>query len=168
MQTLIVLHCTQCILLPGFPEYYSLTHFNTCLFTKKDSLFTTNSYIMWCFQHSLPSSFCYLRCWAFHALWRSVMKLLYADLLSPNIKPDSHLICHMTVTRADLNDDDCYVSEMHQHNLTHSSLNLHCNGGLTVVPNAIATAPWPCHRCTSDSITLTSAGAWTSLPVLLL
>ena len=92
----------------------------------------------------------------------------HADWLPLTVKPDSRLICHLIVTKADVTADDCHIAAMQQHNVTRSSLNLYPNDGLTRAPNAMATTPWPCHRRTSDSITLTSAGAWASLPVLLL
>lgn len=92
----------------------------------------------------------------------------YADLLPPRVKPDNRIICHLILTKANVADDDCHISEIQQPNPTRSSLNLYPNCGLTVAPDTMATTPWPRHRRTSDSITLTSAGAWASLPVLLL
>lgn len=48
------------------------------------------------------------------------------------------LVCHLTVTESDLFDDDRQISEPEQRSLTHDSLTLHLNDGLTDVPQK----PW--------------------------
>lgn len=47
------------------------------------------------------------------------------------------LVCHLTVTESDLFDGDCHISGPEQRNLTHDSLTLHLNDGLTDGPRSL-------------------------------